>query len=1648
MTEETARESKQTEKGIQWHADVKRKEFRSSLTSWRRTANKLRTLLCDEEETSNVKLQRDASQQAMDKAIEIQETLAKFLSTSNLPDDSTEQLENAEVEHAALMRLTHERILALRGDIASSAASLKSSSARSKCQQWVNLPAPDSEPAIENDCTETTNQEMDSPNPTPENESSPSPPNTDPLTTPTENGQFTSPTCDMKSPTDDAIKTLTGSLLEQLKMNRLPPPEPIVFSGDPMQYITWKQGYDILIEHRGIHVPPAERFFYLKKYLKGEALDLVRGFSLVNDESAYKEAKRALDKRYGDPFIVSNAFRDKLDSWPTVAPKDAFGLRRLSDFLRQCQTAMEKNGNLNHLNDERENRKILAKLPDWLIGRWGRTVANWKEKNGSYPPFQTFASFVEKEANIACDPVTSVHSLREERYDRKKSHAGARSFSTSVSTDRPPKQQPEYKARPQTCVLCKKLHNLDNCEVFAAKTLQDRKVYIKERGLCFGCLRPGHRSKDCRRRSVCAVCMKRHPTLLHGDRYQTDQPTVNLEKPENHTSLSSHTTSVCHLNSNKDIAKSTMVVPVWLSHRSAPDERMVYALLDTQSDTSFILESTKTAMGLKGVKVNLFLSTMTSKDERIPSERIEGLAVRAHNSDKKIPLPATYSRNIMPANRSHIPNPDMASSHAHLSRLQEHLLPVQPCEIGLLIGYDCTKALAPREVIPPIDDGPYGLKTDLGWSIVGVMKPDEYESCVDDKIGFSHRLTACELPADLTHNCETTKSQVVFTQGITAKEEISPLQVTRLLEADFCEARDDNSSFSQNDVRFLSIMKETIHLTEDGHYETALPFKNGEPNLPNNKFMASKRLGHLRSKFERDREYQQKYSKLMDALIADGYAEPVPNIVHRDSPAWYIPHHGVQQPNKLRVVFDCSAQYKDESLNSHLLTGPDLTNKLVGVLCRFRQEKIAFMCDVKEMFHQFRVIDNHRDYLRFLWWPKGNYHQPPGEFRMKVHLFGAGSSPGCSNFALKQLARDHVSEFGREVTDFILHVFYVDDGLRSVKSEKEAIDMISGTRQLCKKGGLHLHKFVSNSREVLNSVPAEDRAKGIREVNLLHDDLPIERALGVQWCIESDSFNFRITLQDKPLTRRGILSTVMSVYDPLGLLAPVVLVGKEILQELCRESAGWDDPLTEALRVRWERWRNDMGNLQSLSIKRCYKPADFGEVQTAQLHHFSDASTCGYGQCSYLRLTNSEGRVHCTLVMGKSRVAPLKPVTIPRLELTAAVVSVRVSSFLKKELNLNYEEFFWTDSSVVLGYIGNDSKRFHVFVANRIRLIRDVSSPSQWRHVDTKDNPADAASRGLTVRQLIETPLWLAGPEMLWREKIPRCDDQSSFKVRQDDPEVKKSQALATSTNQPVFELERLNRFSNWYHAKRAVANCLRFISHLKRRCVVKHRPPVVNAAPVPPVEKTVTVEDLHQAELLILKQLQKESFADEISILESLRNDGETERQTRRRVKNASHLQRLDPFLDKDGMLRVGGRIRRSDESFETKHPAILPQRHHLTELVISHYHQQTAHQGRGMTLNLLRASGFWVIGGNSAVSRIIRGCITCHRLRSSAQTQKMADLPHDRITPAPPFTYCGMDCFGPFLIKEGRKEMKRKLPARGLVFDKAMEEGATSHQ
>ena len=594
---------------------------------------------------------------------------------------------------------------------------------------------------------------------------------------------------------------------------------------------------------------------------------------------------------------------------------------------------------------------------------------------------------------------------------------------------------------------------------------------------------------------------------------------------------------------------------------------------------------------------------------------------------------------------------------------------------------------------------------------------------------------------------------------------------------------------------------------------------------------------------------------------------------------WYIPHHGVyhpKKPSKIRVVFDCSADYQRESLNKHLLTGPGLTNGLVGVLCRFRKNPVAFMCDLEAMFHQFKVDENYRNFLRFLWWPNGDIHAAPVEYRMSVHLFGAGSSPGCANFPLKRITTDHEKEFGRDVANFVRDDFYVDDGLKSVPTVTEAIKLIDNTRKFCAKGGLRLHKFTSNSREVLEAFPEDDRAKGLKNLDLNQNSLPMERALGVQWCVETDSFQFRIDLQDKPLTRRGILSTVSSVYDPLGFLAPFILTGKQILQQLCRDKADWDEPIADQTRVKWARWRSELLDLEALKIPRCFVPDRFGEPSSIELHHFSNARVNGYGQCSYLRLINKSNQVHCSFAMGKSRVTPLKNVTIPRLELTAALVSTKVSSILRRELGYEtVKEVFWTDSQVVLGCIRNDARRFHVFVANRVQQIRDSIYPSQWQYVRTEDNPADEASRGAFPRELMPKSHWLRGPPFLWEQTVTYQDEaELTLTLSPDDPELKKTQVFSTSgvqRQEMASVLKRLEYFSDWSRARKAIAICSS-----------ENKP----AAKTSKAERSlfkfpaITVDELHRAEIAILRLLQggiREANQREISVLRSCVMDEST---------------------------------------------------------------------------------------------------------------------------------------------------------------------------
>ena len=389
--------------------------------------------------------------------------------------------------------------------------------------------------------------------------------------------------------------------------------------------------------------------------------------------------------------------------------------------------------------------------------------------------------------------------------------------------------------------------------------------------------------------------------------------------------------------------------------------------------------------------------------------------------------------------------------------MSEEIAPLQSCDVGLLIGYNCPQALAPQHIVTGKGNEPYAVKTSLGWSVVGYAESALESDTVKCQ---SHRTHVKELPA------------------------LCPKNIVKALEDDFAHDSNDDIKVSQQDICFLENMTASIIQRNDSHLEMALPFKD-RPIMPNNKALALIRLNHLKRKLNRDKCYHECYTVFMKEMIDRGDAETVP-LNDSSGSHWYIPHHGVfhpKKPDKLRVVFDCSARYRNTCLNDHLLSGPDLTNGLAGVLLRFRRFPVAIMCDIEKMFHQFFVCEPDRDYLRFLWWENGDTNSEPTEYRMRKHLFGAASSPGCANYGLKHLARSQ-AEALPQASSFVQNDFYVDDGLTSVQTECEAVNLIRDAQTLCSNGGLRLHKFVSNNRTVIESVPVSERAVDIKDLNL------------------------------------------------------------------------------------------------------------------------------------------------------------------------------------------------------------------------------------------------------------------------------------------------------------------------------------------------------------------------------------------------------------------------------------------------------------------------------------------------------------------------------------------------------------------------------------
>ncbi|XP_066935299.1 uncharacterized protein [Clytia hemisphaerica] len=1023
------------------------------------------------------------------------------------------------------------------------------------------------------------------------------------------------------------------------------------------------------------------------------------------------------------------------------------------------------------------------------------------------------------------------------------------------------------------------------------------------------------------------------------------------------------------------------IVAVKVHHTSNPNIYVeTLALLDNGSQATFVTDDVLSNLDAPSTDTNLEINTVSgTTTER--SSIINGLCVCA--IDQPIPLsiklPKVYSRSTLPSDEADIPTPAQLQPWPYLNQIANHLPKIRG-KVGLLIGSNCPKALEPMEIVHSRDNGPFAFRSRLGWCITGQVKSNSSStSC--------HRIQV----QDRTDQYFQVRKSF---KDLSLKE-----MIIKASTLDFHESS-QLISLSQDDKRFLEIMKDIKY--KDGHYYLPLPLRDPHKIIPNNRSQCLQRAAWLKQRLLKNDRMFNDYKAFMQTNIEKGYVKlasnsPTPN------KTWYIPHHGVyhpRKPDKIRVVFDCTAKYQGYCLNQELIQGPDLTNQLIGVLLRFRQYPVAVMADIESMFYQVRVPEEFHDNLRFIWWPDGDLSKEPVDYQMCVHLFGATSSPSCANYALRQTADANKETYGDEASKSLYRNFYVDDLLKSYSNVSTAIQTTSDITKMCHSGGFRLTKFMSNEREFLATIPDQEKAKSLKDLDMSRTQLPSDRALGMKWCPENDIFTYQLSTNEKPLTRRGLLSSISSVYDPLGLASPYLLEGKKLLQLICSERCGWDEPLSSDQSSRWIKWRKELVMLEQLQIDRCFRPKEFKDVVSTSLHHFSDASADAYGQVSYLRFKSSQDEIICKLVISKSRVAPRKRPTIPRLELTAGVISVKVSLSLNNELDLEIDKnHYWTDSQVVLSYLLNEVKRFHLYVTNRVQFIREHTTIDQWKYVPSKENPADDTSRGLNLSTTNKNQRWLKGPVFLYRDESKWPTQPKKLSIGEDDREVKHVKVNTIKVTYDAIAILEI-RISSWIKMKRVIARMLQWLVRYRRK---------------------LDVLIIQSAETVIFQSIQRRAFANDINNL-----------MTKKPIKRHGSLWRLSPFLDSNSLIRVGGRISHSNVPEELKHPIILPKESNVTKMIVRAAHQQMQHGGRNATLSRLRDQGFWVINGNSLVRHIISKCVSCRRLRGAPSTQKMADLPEDRTTETAPFTYVGTDLFGPFMIKERRSLLKRY----GIIF------------
>ena len=815
----------------------------------------------------------------------------------------------------------------------------------------------------------------------------------------------------------------------------------------------------------------------------------------------------------------------------------------------------------------------------------------------------------------------------------------------------------------------------------------------------------------------------------------------------------------------------------------APDGNSVKvrALLDSGSTSSFVSERVVQSLGLSRHSQALTVSGIGGLSHKSPLSSVSTFEISSLTSSN---AKYTISAIVVPRVTCDLPLQPVynSSQWSHLSNITLADPDfATPGRIDLLLGADIYSdvLLHGRRCGPP--NTPTAFETQFGWVLTGRTSARS-ANCLAIAANHSTVLSGDDL-------------------------------IRRFWETE--ESPKDLPNLSVEERSVIQHFQETHSRSNTGRFIVPLPKNPQSRPLGESRSQAVRRFLSLERSLYSKGQFQE-FSHVMEEYFDLGHAEPVPpgdiQKPHKDT--FYLPMHAVRKEHssttKVRVVFDASAKSTTGvSLNDTLLVGPTIHPSLTDVLLRFRSHRVALMADVSKMYRAIELVPTDRDLHRFVW--RKNLKDPLRDYRMTRVTFGVSASSFAANMAVKQNANDFATEFpsAAKVVD---KSFYVDDCLTGADSITEAIALQAELHSLFSKGEFLLRKWNSSESQVLEHIPSHLR--DTPTVQTLPSPDEYTKTLGIEWNTTLD--HFRLTVAELPpiisITKRALVSDIAKTFDILGWFSPAVIKVKILLQRLWEQKIDWDDQVPTRIYEVWFQWRSELHLLMNKHIPRCY--FDKGsQIATLQLHGFSDASENAYAAVVYLRMTDTFGRVQVSLVTAKTKVAPIKKITIPRLELCGAYLLTQVLSHVQRVFELSLSNVYaWTDSTIVLNWLVGNPRRFKTYVGNRVSYIVDIISPERWNHVDGHENPADCASRGLFPSELLDHPLWWNGPNWLHQDVShwPRQLNITSPIISEEEREL--SLHTVTSTSSPALRIEdyssftRLKRVTSWIF--RFIHNC------------------------------------------------------------------------------------------------------------------------------------------------------------------------------------------------------------------------------------------------